>query len=121
MAENEAKPERKQVEMSIWFIILLIVVIVFMCVFMSMNKKLGEAQEKITGQETTIANLEKERDNNALVIKDLTEQISKGNITNNQILEKLNSLGYTTESILGIGEQPSEVVSGDAISGEVAE
>ncbi len=117
MAENETKPERKQIEMSIWFVILLIVVIVFMCVFMSMNGRLGEAQKKIDEQTSQINSLETRNRNLNDGVKALSEQTS--DLSPNQLKAKLEEL-LGVEVTISTPEE-TEPVSGEIISGEVAE
>lgn len=117
MAENETKPERKQIEMSIWFVILLIVVIVFMCVFMSMNKKLGDANDKITELEAQYATLSGKYSAQVENVRVLVDQVYS--LSPDQLREKLSTLsgseGAETETTSG------ENVSGETISGEVIE
>jgi Tfp pilus assembly protein PilO len=121
MAEGEVKPERKQLEMSIWFIILLIVVIVFMVVFMSMNKKLGEANETITKQETLIQDLNKKNSERAELVRDLRKQATDGDLSMKALVAKLDSMGFNVEELTG-DSIPAEPVSGEVVtSGEVAE
>ena len=116
MAENETKPERKQIEMSIWVIILLIVVIVFMCVFMSMNHRLGEAQKKIDDQTSYINSLEARNRNLNEGVKALSEQTS--DLSPNQLKARLAEL-LGVEVTVNVPE--TEPVSGEIISGEVTE
>ncbi len=114
MAENETKPEKKQIEMSIWFVILLVVVIVFMCVFMSMNKKLGEANDKITELESSYASLQGKYSAQVENVSELVNQVYS--LSPDQLRERLAALS-------GAEVEPAveEVVSGEVISGEVAE
>ena len=118
MAENESKPERKQIEMSIWFVILLVVVIVFMCVFMSMNKKLGEAQDLISKHENTISALNNESERKTDLINELSKLASDGDLSTRNYYNKLKEYGFDPDA-----EVPSPAeVSGDIItSGEVVE
>ena len=51
MAENENKTEKKSVEMSIWFIILLVVLIIASALVLSLNSKLGAANEALAAKE----------------------------------------------------------------------
>lgn len=121
MAEGEVKPERKQLEMSIWFIILLIVVIVFMVVFMSMNKKLGEANERINEQDTLIQELNKKNSERAELVKDLRKQATDGDLSMKALIAKLDSMGFDVAELTG-DSTPAEPVSGEVvISGEVTE
>jgi len=121
MAENETKPERKQIEMSIWFVILLIVVIVFMVVFMGMNKKLGEAQEKITEQETLIAELNKKNTERAELVRDLRKQATDGELSMKALIAKLDDMGFNVAELTG-ESNPVQPASGEVVtSGEVVE
>ena len=115
MAENETKAEKKQIEMSIWFVILLIVVIVFMCVFMGMNKKLGEAQEKITELTQTVDTLNAEKSTKTEQLSLLIEQVYS--LSSNEMKAKLEEITgvETTE----VPTEPSGEVA--VISGEIAE
>ena len=115
MEENESKPERKQVEMSIWFIILLVVVIVFMCIFMSMNKKLGDANTQIEALSSQVNSYETRNRNLNDGVKALLEQYN--DLTPNQLKARLETLLGTEVEI--VTPQEPVVTSGEVISGEV--
>lgn len=121
MAENGAKPERRQIEMSIWFVILLIVVIVFMCFLISKNNTIKELESRVTTLSEDLDESIRKNEERANLVKDLVDQVAKGNITNNQILQRLGELGYNVSDILNSTTPVSEPVSGDVVSGEVTE
>ena len=120
MAENEAKPEKKQVEMSIWCVILLVVVIVFMCVFLTMNKKLGDAQTKVVELESKVASLEKTNSDRAALARDLAVKATDGDLSMKQLLSQLEAMGFDINSLPSPSES-AEPASGEVISGEIAE
>ena len=118
MAENETKPERKQIEMSVWFVILLVVVIVFMCVFMKMNsdnKALVTEKEQL---ELRVTNLENESDRLRNGILDLSSRTYS--MSPDELKSRLQTL-VNADVIIATPDVVAEPVSGEVVSGEVVE
>ena len=116
MAEGENK---KVVEMSIWFVILLIVVILSAAFIISKNNQVKQLQTTIVEHEKTIARLNKDRELHVESISELVNQVQDGNITNRDLVEKLNGLLGSGE----VAEIPEVETSGEelpVVSGEVA-
>lgn len=120
MAEGETKTERKQIEMSIWFVVLLIAVIIFMCVFMKMKGDLDTANAKIAEQETKISSLEKTNSDRAHLILDIKKDAVDGDLSKNTVLKRLEGTEFGVDSVITT-EQSSGDVSGDIPSEVPAE
>ena len=73
MAEGEVKTERRTIEMSIWFILLLVVVIIAGTMVITLKGEIRGLREDLDEKEQKIETLSKRNDTNASIILDLVK------------------------------------------------
>ena len=121
MAEGENKKvegeNKKVVEMSIWFIILLVVVIVASAFMITKNREVKELNDTVADLQKTVDRLNRNEKRKTDAIVEIVDQIQKGNITNRDLLSKLNGLTGSGD-VAGL---PEAEVSGEEIENGLEE
>jgi len=120
MAEGENNSEKKVVEMNIWFAILLVVIVITAAWIITLNTKLGAANAENATLKQDVARLSSESSNRATLIRDIQIMAVDGSISQKLVLEKLEAAGYNSVDEVP-AKQNEVVVSGEVISGELAE
>lgn len=115
MAEGEVKTERRTIEMSIWFILLLVVVIIAGTMVIALKGEIRGLKEELASRDQKIEQLSKKNDTNTSLILDLVKsQVDNANDKQAFIDNLREALNQKEQELNGI-LNPTEGVSGEAI------
>jgi predicted transcriptional regulator len=99
MAEEEKK-ERKVIEFNIWFIILLVVLIITTAWIVALNQKCTRLESNLATVQQDNARLSKVNSERAELIRDIVKDTTDGNISNKELIKRLNATIAEKDTII---------------------
>ena len=91
MAEGENKSEKKVVEMSVWFALLIIVIVIATFWIFSLKSSLSSVTAERDDLQQTVTRLSKENSDRATLIRDIRIMATDGSLSQQKVMEKLKA------------------------------
>lgn len=115
MAEGEVKQERRTIEMSIWFILLLVVVIIAGTMVITLKGEIKNLRAELAEKDHKIEQLNERNDTNASLILDLVKSQVDNSSDKQAFIDDLReALNQKEQELNGI-LNPTDDLSGEEI------